>query len=179
LDQYTNKYSDNFIDKYQDKYTNKLTDKYLDKYTNRFSDKWAGGQIIKFKDGLPDLPFNDRGAKAVNKSALTKFSKAYNVEIKKKGKFLTIGSNLSKREAFAKGMRETETTTAATFRLKPINRLVEEKPSGGVPFALFQKYYQKKNQPLTYIEKVKYRINTGGEVKGLKLAKIQKKGRWF
>ena len=93
---------------------------------------------------------------------------AYDVDVRRRGKFHTVGHQLSEQAGMQKGMHETENTAAATFRLRPVPGKPKnpfETQTGG--FEKLTQYYR--NHEGYYVEKPTYRINSPGEVREISL----------
>ena len=89
----------------------------------------------------------------------------FGVEIRRRGKFRSIGKKLSLKQALAAGRERVATTLGATFRItgKGVDRLAT--PKG----------FRRKNG--LFIEQRKFRLSTGREVGEIQIAKKIKKKR--
>jgi hypothetical protein len=81
----------------------------------------------------------------------------FGVQVKRFGKFKSVGQGLTFKQAMSRGTDVTSKTLARTFRI-----------TGGTgkavtPFG----FYQKKNKPLTFIEKSKYALSLPKEKYGI------------
>lgn len=113
--------------------------------------------------------------------------------MRRKGKFERVSAEpLSYAAAIELGIKKTDITSAATFRLQPKGFVKAATRSMGLPtIKLKQRYYQQKptgktpTKQLTFIEKPKYRISTYGEKREITFKGIQaqqekrKRKRWW
>jgi hypothetical protein len=126
---------------------------------------------------IPRIPSFKQNIKPVissfkeNKSVVGLFD----VLVKKKGKFVKVGSKLPKGLALRKGAGLVDVTTARTFRLQQsgFGR------TGDVPLPKLSQFRapsvrSKLNAPLTFVEKSKFAINVVGEKSELKAARLLK-----
>ena len=114
---------------------------------------------------IPRVPITIRiptagGPEDKYKKQLGILTKAYKVEIRRQGKWLTLpGQALPKGLALKKGAKRTLSTLAATFRLKQKGTTTKKdvgfKPSG----IKFRR--PKSGEKLTFVEKKQYRIKKG------------------
>jgi hypothetical protein len=92
---------------------------------------------------------------------------AFKVEVKRKGKFRTLATGLTKGEALRFGQRYTDITTSRSFKITPFGTTRRQKNG----FVDLLRYRQSKKTPNVFIEKTKFAISTGGEKGELKRAK--------
>ena len=92
-----------------------------------------------------------------------KGKKGYVVKVKEKGKFKTISPSLPKQNAFNLGKYVTDNSSAAQFKITKSNK--KAKRPVLVPFTPNSKFRKKNN---SFIEKKSKRIDTLGEIRGIK-----------
>jgi len=98
--------------------------------------------------------------------------KTFGVEVRREGKFVSVGQGLSLRQAVSLGKRKVKTTAAATFRI-----------TGGTPtrdVRVGGEFRTSTKQPFTFIQKRRFRISSSGELrditfKGLAAQKSKKR----
>lgn len=98
-----------------------------------------------------------------------KSRQGYNVLVKSRGKFIKVNQKaLTKDAAFDLGARAVDETTAATFKLAAAKGKVSSKGSDQY-FSRKQNQFREKKtkKEILTIEKNRYRINTGGEFRGI------------
>ena len=88
-------------------------------------------------------------------------------QVKRFGQFKTIGRTRTGQQAFKIGAERVGKTLAATFRIKGGKQKVF---IPGIPRSI----RRKKGKRLTFIEKKEFRLDTLGEIKEIKLAKLKK-----
>jgi len=96
---------------------------------------------------------------------------AFNVEVKRGGKFKTIFTGLTRSQALSKGSKLTENTLARTFRIRASGRTLSNKKGFGFNTGRF---YQKKGKKDTFIQKARFSLGTfgeRGEIQGAKRVK--------
>jgi hypothetical protein len=120
---------------------------------------------------------------AISRRLLGKIKQAYEVQVRRGGKFRTISTRpLPKGKALELGAKRTITTLAATFRLKK-KGVTREKD---VPYTPSLKAFRapKTGEKLTYIERKPLRLKKGSgeipEILGIRKQKGRRKNRlWF
>jgi hypothetical protein len=133
------------------------------------------------------LTFNVGGLKrtrlAPPLSLRAQLAQAFQVQVRRKGKFETLPGRFSKETALSKGARAVLGSSAATFRLKAVFGKPQDKQTDRF-FRLFQLQFRraktgKLKSPAfqEFIEKSKYRINTLGELREITFKGIQEKKR--
>lgn len=105
----------------------------------------------------------------------TKLQELFDVEVRKKGKFVKIGSRLPKGLAKLTGKSFTDKTIARTFRLTPVGF----GRAKDVALPKLDQYRLPKGRsslrgPLTFVEKSKFAIDTPSEKSALKSARLKK-----
>lgn len=117
-------------------------------------------------------PFFPTGTSRIPRGRGSTFQDIFTVQVRKGGKFMTIGKK-RRKEAFALGLREVRGTPRASFRLLT---------SSGAPFAkgLFPTgdVYRSRKEPGVFIEKSRFRINTLGELTGITGKARRKRNFW-
>ena len=89
----------------------------------------------------------------------------FSVQVRRGGKFRTVGRGLTARQAFTLGRARVERTLAATFKIEG-NGVRYKTPKG------FRKKVSKK-EGTVFIEKRRRRLSTRGEVGEIQLAKLR------
>ena len=100
----------------------------------------------------------------------------YDVFVKSKGKFVKVAENsFSKTDALRTGQYLTDNSTNASFKIKPSSKRVDTKLELPNLSSKFGKSKAKGlNTKSVYVERRKNRIDTIGEVKGLRVGKLAK-----
>ena len=94
-----------------------------------------------------------------------KARQGYTVEAKEKGKWIQIGDDLPKNRAYKLGMMAADETPVRSFRVRP--RGVAELKDIKQP-NIFKKFRRSKTpKKKIWVEKIKYAIDTPGELKGI------------
>ena len=96
-----------------------------------------------------------------------KAKQAFNVSVRKGGKFVEIGKGLPEGEAMKLGTETTEKTLRASFRLTPGGTTTKKDIYFDFPNQRFTLPVpgSRIRAPLTYIEKPTYRLSTRTEVR--------------
>jgi len=114
--------------------------------------------IIPTKTITPFIPKLTRGLTPPRQKGL------FNVQVKRRGTFRTIGTGLSLTKALGVGQQKVGRTLSATFKLVPQQR-------GGLQSIKTPFGFKKKKKGLIFIEQPKFRLSTGSEVKSIQIAK--------
>jgi len=103
----------------------------------------------------------------------------YSILVRRRGRFLPIGTAKTQKEAFRRGAFAVDISAAASFKIEPIGRAEPIKKS---PFAFLspRRFTRAKREPGVFVEKPRFRISTPGEkgeitAKGLFTLKQKKK----
>ena len=130
------------------------------------------------KPKIPKVPFIFGGGvqKKVKVIKKKEGKQAFEVQVKRFGKFETISKGLPKGKALKEGTKETKTTLAATFRIVPkgttTKKDIKFKPSSQI----YRQPKGKVKPPYpTFIERRGFRLSTGSEVSQIKTAKRRKR----
>ena len=95
----------------------------------------------------------------------------YDVFAKVLGRKKAIGRNLSRKSAFGKGALYVDTTPAASFTVKPTNRVASGPEIPGWDMLKYKFRPRRTRKAFNVVEKRKYRIDSLGEMMGLKKAR--------
>jgi hypothetical protein len=102
-------------------------------------------------------------------------NKAYRVQIRRAGKFKDIGSRLPYGRALRLGSERTRRTLAATFRLVREGTTRQQDIRFTPSRRVFRDYAVKGKRPvkldLTFIQRAKTRLETGGETSEIRAAR--------
>lgn len=113
--------------------------------------------------------------KKLSSKNLTKLSKAYNVLVKRKGKFFNVGKNLPESKAKKLGSKYALTTLARTFKLKESGTTFEPDINFNISGTTFRA--PKNKEPLTFVQR--QALNKGsGEVPEILSFKRMKQKRF-
>lgn len=155
-------------------YTKPLKDINLIREPRIISDDFGGRKPFEPpKKPPPEIPILPSTVKTRS------FTKSYTVFVRKKGKFVAVGTRTSPESAFELGKQAISSTAAASFKIKG-----EE---GYVPvsrFGLGRRLRAGKRSKTTFIQKRKFRISTAGEkseitLKGLATLKKRRSKKGF
>jgi hypothetical protein len=109
------------------------------------------------------------GTFGTSKKQGKRFGTGYLVQVKRKGKYVTEGVNLTRSQALGIGQMKTMADLSATFRIKKNFSPVEEDSSmGRVNKNVFRDYSIRKGKKIqmedTFIQRRSQRLSSGGEV---------------
>ena len=96
----------------------------------------------------------------------------FEVQVRKKGKFINLAITETPEEAFRIGTQNVRTTASASLRVRPVNS--QEKVSNvGKAFLPMNEFYESKKEPDVFIQRREKRIGSFGEKREITFRGIQ------